>query len=498
MAVTKIWQVKDSLFRVLDYCNNPEKTKLGDLQQVIRYAADEDKTENTDEQFHAVTGINCNADTAFEEMRDVQERYGKTGGNIAYHAYQSFKTGEVTAEQCHRLGVELAQKMWGDNYQVLVATHFNTGTFHNHFIVNAVGMWDGKKYDCSEREYYRMRRLSDEMCARESLTVIEHPGKRASRTMYNAEKNGEPTKFNLMREAIDYALSMSWDKNTFITMMRAQGYVFSFNPNRKYATIRSVNSSKATRLYRLGEEYDRPAVLQRLAENREYDLRQVQSRYNDFNEPYFSYDWVQLHPPKRDYFYRTHFYYTDLRYRSLAEIYATLFSFVLDITIEMIKLICELIYEQAMMPRLVAEVKMKAKSPEMKAAQRFFEKYNRQMLLMAEAKFTTERDVGDYIAQHEIEIDKMKSAREHWRNKLRNAKTPEQIAEYKQKRDKCTYYLNRLRLQKETAQSILNGLPHVRYLLRSEQNIQRALDPYEHNKGYRMIDVIENKEGFSR
>ena len=133
MAVTKIWQVKDSLFRVIDYCNNPEKTKLSDLQQVIRYAADEEKTENAEEQFHAVTGINCKADTAFEEMRDVQERYGKTGGNIAYHAYQSFKTGEVTAEQCHRLGVELAQKMWGDNYQVLVATHFNTGTFQDEF-----------------------------------------------------------------------------------------------------------------------------------------------------------------------------------------------------------------------------------------------------------------------------------------------------------------------------------------------------------------------------
>ena len=93
------------------------------------------------EQFYAVSAINCKAETAFEEMRDVQERFGKTGGNIAYHAYQSFKTGEVTAKQCHRLGVELARKMWGDRYQVLVATHFNTGTFHNHFVLNAVGMW---------------------------------------------------------------------------------------------------------------------------------------------------------------------------------------------------------------------------------------------------------------------------------------------------------------------------------------------------------------------
>lgn len=498
MAVTIIWQVKDSLFRVLDYCNNPEKTKLGDLQQVIRYAANEEKTENTDEQFHAVTGINCNADTAFEEMRDVQERYGKTGGNIAYHAYQSFKTGEVTAEQCHRLGVELAQKMWGDNYQVLVATHFNTGTYHNHFILNAVGLWDGKKYDCSKREYYRMRRLSDEMCAREGLTVIEHPGKRASRTMYNAEKNGEPTKYNLMREAIDKALSMSWDNNSFITMMKAQGYVFCFNPNCKYATVRSVNSSKATRVYRLGEKYDRQVILQRLAENREYDLRRVQSRYNDFNEPYFSADWVRLYPPDKEYSYRKHFYYTDLRHQSLAEIYATFFVIMLDISIEIVKLICELIYEQAMMPRCVAEVKMQAKSPEMKQAERFLDRYNRQMLLMAEAKFTTEDDVRAYIAQHELDIAEMKAYREQWRNKLRNAKTPEQIAEYKQKRDKCTYYLNRLRFQKDTAQTIINDLPRVRYLLRSEQNIQRALDPYEHKNGYRMVDVKGNSKGFSR
>ena len=170
----------------------------------------------------------------------------------------------------------------------------------------------------------------------------------------------------------------------------------------------------------------------------------------------------------------------------------------LDISVEIVKLICELIYEQAMMPRYVAEVKMQAKTPEMKQAERFLDRYNRQMLLMAEAKFTTEDDVRAYIAQHELDIAEMKAYREQWRNKLRNAKTPEQISEYKQKRDKCTYYLNRLRFQKETAQTIINDLPHVRYLLRSEQNIQRALDPYEHKNGYRMVDVKEDSKGFSR
>ena len=38
-------------------------------------------------------------------MRAVQERFGKTDGVVALHAYQSFREGEVTPEQCHEIGV---------------------------------------------------------------------------------------------------------------------------------------------------------------------------------------------------------------------------------------------------------------------------------------------------------------------------------------------------------------------------------------------------------
>lgn len=50
MAVTKIWPVKDSISRVIDYCNNPEKTKFTDLEHVIKYASNEEKV--TSEQYH--------------------------------------------------------------------------------------------------------------------------------------------------------------------------------------------------------------------------------------------------------------------------------------------------------------------------------------------------------------------------------------------------------------------------------------------------------------
>ena len=122
-------------------------------------------------------------------------------------------------------------------------------------------------------------------------------------------------------------------------------------------------------------------------------------------------------------------------------------------------------------------------------AARSLERRAQQMMLMSVAKFKTEYDVREYISQREADIAEAKRLREHWRNKLRRATDPAQIAEYKQKRDKCTEFLTRLRLQRDTAQTILNDIPQVRRLLEAEQNVQRGTDPYEAAKGYKMKDA---------
>lgn len=269
MATTKIWPIKDSLARVVDYARNPEKTIYSDLQAVLHYAETEDKTVSGPERTLFVTGVNCNRDTAFGEMQVVKERFGKMGGNVAYHAYQSFKPGEVTPELCHQLGVELAKRMWGDEYQVLVATHFNTGTYHNHFVVNSVGLWDGRKFNCGKRAYYRFRQLSDNLCREYQLSTIKNPKGKTPRSIYFAEKNGEPTCYNLMREALDTALKVSVDRNDLRKALREQGYELDANPAHKYAALRRIGDKKAVRLFRLGEEYDLPAIWERVEENRQ-------------------------------------------------------------------------------------------------------------------------------------------------------------------------------------------------------------------------------------
>ena len=148
MAVTKIWPVKGRLDHSIDYAMNPEKTDaairkpdLDSLEDVMNYAVNEEKTEK---KFY-VSGVNCNPSIARHQFQTVKTQFGKEGGIIAYHGYQSFAEGEVTPQQAHEIGVELAKQIWGEGFQVVVATHLNTKCLHNHFVVNSVSFLDGKR-----------------------------------------------------------------------------------------------------------------------------------------------------------------------------------------------------------------------------------------------------------------------------------------------------------------------------------------------------------------
>lgn len=274
MAVTKIWAVKDSLQRVLDYAANPQKTALaGDgLARALHYAGNDAKTrlaaaDMDGEQVLLVSGIHCRAGQAWADMQAVQRQFGKTGGTVALHAYQSFRPGEVTPRQCHDIGVELARRVWGSRFQVLVATHQNTNCLHNHFVINSVSYVDGKKYEQRRSQYAELRAASDEICRKYRLSVLEQPGGKTSRTLYQAERRGEPTRYAQMRAAIRYAMRETSTEADFAAVLRERGFVWQHEPRRKYPTLRPVDGGRAVRIYRLGADCDWPAICQALDEN---------------------------------------------------------------------------------------------------------------------------------------------------------------------------------------------------------------------------------------
>lgn len=441
MAVTKIWAIKDSLSRVVDYAANPNKTIYSDLQKVIHYADDNSKTIKGKEKACFVTGVNCNAATAFEEMFAVQKRFNKVNGNVAYHAYQSFKTGEVTPEQCHKIGVQLAKDMWGTDYQVLVATHFNTGTYHNHFVINSVNMWTGKKFDCNKKAYYKFRNLSDKLCEKEQLTVIKNPSGKTPRSMYFAEKRGEPTKYNLMRNAIDYAISISVSQAQFRKALEKQGYVINLDPRLKYATIRSVNDAKNTRLYHLGEQYDRDGIFSRMREN---DVWIAGEKYSN----YVKNTKQKVIQPKK--------YVLKCNLSKTRKI------------IGLKALYLHYCYLLGYIPK-----KHQPLSPEMKKAWRKIDRYSQEVRLISKQNLNTLDDVNNFINISNDQIKLIENQRQHIYNKLRRCTDIDKRADLLSQRNNCTSALNDLRKNIRIANHIIEDNPEIKSNIKDEQNIQQ-------------------------
>lgn len=457
MAVTKIWAIHDSVSRVVDYCTNPSKTKLSDLEQVLLYAADKEKTLDEGEQQYAVTGIGCRAESAAREMAAVQRRFGKAGGNVAYHAYQSFKTGEVTAEECHRIGVETARRLWGDSYQVLVATHFNTGTYHNHFVVNSVGMWDGRKLEAKYGVYYALRATSDRICKEHGLSVVQNPQRhKTARSVYFAEKNGEPTRFNLMREALDKALSLcsSWSEMT--TVLRKLGYAFECGPTHKYATIRLFRSRKCTRTFRLGHAYEKEAMRERLLEHQR-DYRVTQSYYA-FLKPY-SRSYARENPPTEAYYRKREFYCKAPRITGYVSFFRAV-AIVLGVAP---------MYEKEYQQPLSAECR---------EACRRLDRFTAEITLVCREHLDTPEDVQRFLARMDKEMDAISAARSKIRNKQRGCADPAERVELKKSCAACTAELSRLRKQKQTAYNMIEDNPKLKDLLACEWDAWVENDPY--------------------
>ncbi|MPY19888.1 relaxase/mobilization nuclease domain-containing protein [Paenibacillus glucanolyticus] len=269
MATTAIWDVTDRLKRVLDYTRNPDKTaqdrsEPDSLQQALGYATAGEKTEK---QLY-VSGINCDPLTAYEQMQRTKRQFQKTEGILAFHGYQSFAPGEATPEIAHAIGVKLAQELWGDRFEVVVATHLDKEHVHNHFVLNSVSFADGKRYYDNKASYALLRQTSDRLCQEHALSVIQHPepGKVQHYGEWKAERENKPTWRGLIRDDVDQAVAAAMTMTRFFAVLQKQGY--EVKTAVKYVAVRPPGKSRFIRLRSLGDDYTEEAIKQRILRNR--------------------------------------------------------------------------------------------------------------------------------------------------------------------------------------------------------------------------------------
>ena len=227
MATCGIWKISSNLGKVIDYTTNEEKTErdnemINELHKAIDYVNDDGKTEIG----YYVTGINCSVKHAVEEMKLVKETFGKEGGIQGYHAFQSFKEGEVTPEQAHNIGVQLAEEMWGDRFQVIVATHLNTENYHNHFVINSVSFVDGKKCEYSRTSYAELRKLNDSICEEHGLSFLEEKPtrKNINYANYTLNDGDRINYYSITKKDIDYAIAEAINYNDFLEILKHMDY----------------------------------------------------------------------------------------------------------------------------------------------------------------------------------------------------------------------------------------------------------------------------------
>ena len=284
MATTSIWRVKGWLGKVAIYAENPEKTANPkfyadrgltgqggqQLTDVIRYAVNSGKTQETGSEDDAplhrfVSGINCSPATARDEMLAVKKRFGKEDGTVAYHGYQSFAPGEATPELAHEIGVKLATRLWGDRYQVIVATHLDKENhLHNHFVVNTVSFADGIKYHRTRKDYHDMQTVSDALCREYGLSVIEQPqqGRGKQYGEWRAEQEQRPTWRGLIRSDIDEAIRQAMTERQFFDALRKKGYAVKLG---KDISVRPPGKERFVRLMRnFGEDYSLDNIRKRI------------------------------------------------------------------------------------------------------------------------------------------------------------------------------------------------------------------------------------------
>ena len=264
MATVGIWSVKNNLSRVIDYVSDEKKVDeqtFKDLHNELEYISDDYKTEEK----KYVTGINCSTNNACKEMKEIKKHFQKEDGIIAFHAYQSFKEGEVTPEQAHNIGIQLAEEMWGDRFQVVVATHLNTNHIHNHFVINSVSFVDGKKYYDNRMSYAELRRLNDQICMEHNLSYLEE--KKTKKGLYYINYQDKADKIIYSKQTksdVDMAIALANSYSEFLHILENMNYEVKERASK--LSVRNLEYKRNIRIERqFGNDYSIENIKKQIA-----------------------------------------------------------------------------------------------------------------------------------------------------------------------------------------------------------------------------------------
>ena len=302
MATTKMIVIRYSMEAAIEYAENDGKTSA-EREALEKYAAHITQSRGYSEQkghfgtaldyamrgdktdvVRFVTGHNCGAEAAKEDMAITRARFGKEAAvRQGYHLIQSFRPGEVTPEVAHQIGVEMVQRLLGDRFEAVVATHIDREHIHNHILWNSVSWLDGKMAHYDKSFYFKdVRGASDVLCRENSLSVVVPARGRLNSRLEvtdtatglrvfdepkgRARGRGDGTVRAKVAVDMDGIIARSATWKEFIDNLRSAGYGVRQGAELKHFAIRTPSGTRI-RTASLGARYTEEALRERIRRN---------------------------------------------------------------------------------------------------------------------------------------------------------------------------------------------------------------------------------------
>lgn len=463
MATTGFWPVKGKLKDVIEYARNPDKTTDpkyldDDLYKVVRYAGSDEKTDKA----MYVDAINCPKKRAYEQMMATKRRFGKMGGNVAYHGFQSFKTGEVTPEEAHAIGMETARRMWGDEYEIVVTTHLNTNNLHNHMVVNSVSFKTGRKFENHISDHYRLREISDAVCLEHGKSVMKDaPFYGGEKGAYWIHKNGGLTHRDILKRDIESVLQYSRKPEDFQRRLKALGYEFVRGDDKyQHLSVKAPDWKRPIRLSSLG-----------------YTKEVINARFDKHWENQYFYLEMNRNPaykPKRLPLleYEKHLEFEIIHSCDTAVVLVDVVFYILLQFILSIK------------DRNAKEERCQPLSPSIRMEVAKMNQIQKEYTLLAENHIHSAQELFSFADNITSQIKAMEAQRQQYRNLLRRPKPPEVEADLKKKCRDLSEKIKPLRDKLRTAKSIVERYPKLQQLLETEHQMEKDALIKQRERGY--------------
>ena len=261
MAVTKIHSIKTTVDKAIEYICNPDKT---------------------DEKIY-ISSFACAPETAALDFKytldhTTEQNFsdGQDKENKAFHLIQAFLPEEVSYEEAHAIGKELADNLLQGKYSYVLTTHIDKGHVHNHLIFCAADNIEHKHYHDCKQSYWEIRKLSDQLCQEHGLSVIEPDGKRGMKyNEWTANKNDAGWKSQI-RKDINQAIKAVSSYEEFLALMKAKGYEMKGTEisenGGKYITFRPVGKDRPVRgsTKSLGKNFTKERIKERIENKRQH------------------------------------------------------------------------------------------------------------------------------------------------------------------------------------------------------------------------------------